>query len=138
MSNFTDSFLSANTGSFPSEQLPSLRERLSQLDDSQANQVIAAANVKNPTTALILSIFLGGFGVDRFYIGNTGLGIGKLLTTVLLAVITLGLSLSVTWIWVVIDWFLIINATKKANLVAINNALATMTVPSATTEANEG
>ncbi|UJD03087.1 NINE protein [Streptococcus infantis] len=138
MSNFTDSFLSANTGSFPSEQLPSLRERLSQLDDSQANQVIAAANVKNPTTALILSIFLGGFGVDRFYIGNTGLGIGKLLTTVLLAVITLGLSLSVTWIWVVVDWFLIINATKKANLVAINNALATMTVPSATTEANEG
>ena len=138
MSNFTDSFLSANTGSFPSEQLPSLRERLSQLDDSQANQVIAAANVKNPTTALILSIFLGGFGVDRFYIGNTGLGIGKLLTTVLLAVITLGLSLSVTWIWVVVDWFLIINATKKANLVAINNALATMTVPSDTTEANEG
>ena len=138
MSNFTDSFLSANTGSFPSEQLPSLRERLSQLDDSQANQVIAAANVKNPTTALILSIFLGGFGVDRFYIGNTGLGIGKLLTTVLLAVITLGLSLSVTWIWVVVDWFLIINATKKANLVDINNALATMTVPSASSEANEG
>ena len=138
MSNFTDSFLSANTANFPSEQLPSLRERLSQLDDSQANQVIAATDVKNPTTALILSIFLGGFGVDRFYIGNTGLGIGKLLTTVLLAVITLGLSLSVTWIWVVVDWFLIINATKKANLVAINNALATMTVPSATTEANEG
>ena len=138
MSNFTDSFLSANTGSFPSEQLPSLRQRLSQLDDSQANQVIAAANIKNPTTALILSIFLGGFGVDRFYIGNTGLGIGKLLTTVLLAIITLGLSLSVKWIWVVVDWFLIINATKKANLVAINNALATMTVPSASSEANEG
>ena len=138
MSNFTDSFLSANTGSFPSEQLPSLRQRLSQLDDSQANQVIAAANIKNPTTALILSIFLGGFGVDRFYIGNTGLGIGKLLTTVLLAIITLGLSLSVTWIWVVVDWVLIINATKKANLVAINNALATMTVPSASSEANEG
>ena len=138
MSNFTDSFQSANTGSFPSEQLPSLRQRLSQLDDSQANQVIAAANIKNPTTALILSIFLGGFGVDRFYIGNTGLGIGKLLTTVLLAIITLGLSLSVTWIWVVVDWFLIINATKKANLVAINNALATMTVPSASSEANEG
>ena len=111
---------------------------MSQLDDSQANQVIAAANIKNPTTALILSIFLGGFGVDRFYIGNTGLGIGKLLTTVLLAIITLGLSLSVTWIWVVVDWFLIINATKKANLVAINNALATMTVPSASSEANEG
>ena len=127
MSNFTDSFLSANTANFPSEQLPSLRQRLSQLDDSQANQVIAAANVKNPTTALILSIFLGTLGVDRFYIGHIGLGVAKLL----LAWLTFG-------IWTVIDWFLIINATKKANLTAINNALATMTVPSATTEANEG
>ena len=127
MSNFTDSFLSANTANFPSEQLPSLRQRLSQLDDSQANQVIAAANVKNPTTALILSIFLGTLGVDRFYISHIGLGVAKLL----LAWLTFG-------IWTVIDWFLIINATKKANLTAINNALATMTVPSATTEANEG
>ena len=127
MSNFTDSFLSANTANFPSEQLPSLRQRLSQLDDSQANQVIAAANVKNPTTALILSIFLGGFGVDRFYIGHIGLGVAKLL----LAWLTFG-------IWTIVDWFLIINATKKANLVAINNALATMTVPSASSEANEG
>ena len=127
MSNFTDSFLSANTGSFPSEQLPSLRQRLSQLDDSQANQVIAAANIKSPTTALILSIFLGTLGVDRFYIGHIGLGVAKLL----LAWLTFG-------IWTIVDWFLIINATKKANLVAINNALATMTVPSASSEANEG
>ena len=123
MSNFTDSFLSANTGSFPSEQLPSLRQRLSQLDESQANQVIAAADVKNPTTALILSIFLGTLGVDRFYIGHVGLGVAKLL----LAWLTFG-------IWTIIDWFLIINATKKANLAALNNALATMTVSSA----NEG
>ena len=123
MSNFTDSFLSANTGSFPSEQLPSLRQRLSQLDESQANQVIAAANIKNPTTALILSIFLGTLGVDRFYIGHVGLGVAKLL----LAWLTFG-------IWTIIDWFLIINATKKVNLAALNNALATMTVSSA----NEG
>ena len=127
MSNFTDSFLSANTANFPSEQLPSLRQRLSQLDDSQANQVIAAANIKNPTTALILSIFLGTLGVDRFYIGHVGLGVAKLL----LAWLTFG-------IWTIVDWFLIINATKKANLVALNNALATMTVPTASSEASEG
>ena len=32
------------------------------------------------TTTLILAIFLGSIGVDRFYTGSTGLGIGKLLT----------------------------------------------------------
>ena len=137
MSNFTDSFLSANTANFPSEQLPSLRERLAQLDDAQANQVIAAADVKNPTTALILSIFLGGFGVDRFYIGHTGLGIGKLLVTLLLPIVTLGISLFFTWIWIVVDWFLIMNATKAANFEAINTALATMTAAPATAEVVE-
>ena len=36
--------------------------------------------MKSKTTALILSILVGGLGVDRFYLGYTGMGVLKLLT----------------------------------------------------------
>lgn len=36
--------------------------------------------MKSKTTAIILSVLLGGLGIDRFYLGYTGMGILKLLT----------------------------------------------------------
>ena len=59
---------------------------------------------KNPTTALILGLLLGGMGIDRFYIGKTGLGVGKLVT------------LGGLGVWAIIDWFLIMGATRQRNL----------------------
>lgn len=55
----------------------------------------------NWKTALLLSVFLGHLGIDRFYFGHVGLGIAKLLTLG-------GFS-----IWWLIDIILV--ATKKVN-----------------------
>ncbi|KND31891.1 TM2 domain-containing protein [Streptomyces acidiscabies] len=35
---------------------------------------------KSKIVAGILQIFLGGFGIGRFYVGNVGIGIAQLLT----------------------------------------------------------
>ncbi|CAN5362285.1 hypothetical protein BH11ACT3_BH11ACT3_09490 [soil metagenome] len=57
---------------------------------------------KSRTVASILGFFLGGLGVDRFYLGNIGLGIAKLL----LGWATLG-------IWPLVDWIIILAGSAR-------------------------
>jgi TM2 domain len=45
-----------------------------------AKQVPGLYSSKEYVTALVLSVLVGSLGVDRFYLGYTGLGIAKLLT----------------------------------------------------------
>lgn len=98
--NKINMFLATNAKFFTAAQLADLRNRITELDDSL---LMYTSQLKDPTTALILSIFTGGLGIDRFYIGDTGLGIGKLLTG------------GGCGIWSLIDWFLIMDDTRNKN-----------------------
>jgi len=90
-----------NASKLPPGCIQMLREKLQNCDYTTAT--VALAQLKDPTISLILSICLGGFGVDRFYIGDIGLGVGKLITC------------GGLYIWWLIDIFLIMDATRQKN-----------------------
>ena len=72
-------FMSIHGNKFATENHPMIKRRIEALPDERFDE-ICAINYKSPTTALIFSILLGPFGVDRFYLGEIGKGILKLFT----------------------------------------------------------
>ena len=105
-----DLFLASHAGIFPPMMMWQIHEMLLQAPENKTI-VIQSIDFKNPTLALILSIFVGYLGIDRFYIGDTGQGIGKLLTA------------GGCGVWQVIDWFLIMDATRTKNYRLLSQAL---------------
>ena len=105
-----DMFIMANGKFFEGHHLGQIRERLILIDDSKW-PAIQMLQFKDPTTSLIVSILAGNLGIDRFLIGDTGMGVGKLLTCG-------GLG-----IWAIVDWFLIMGATREKNLLKLQMCL---------------
>ena len=100
--NTVNMFLMTKGKFFRDYNLLEIQDRLRNFSDSRG--VIHTLQFKDPMLLLIVSILVGHFGIDRFMVGDTGLGLLKLLTCG-------GLG-----IWTLVDWFLIMGVTKDKNM----------------------
>lgn len=97
-----DMYIMTNQKYFPEGKIVYLKDKLRTMDDEKFS-LISTIEMKDPTTILLVSIFLGALGIDRFMIGDTGMGILKLLTGGCCGILAL------------VDWFTISKKTKELN-----------------------
>jgi len=105
-----DMFIMSNGKFFESHHVQQIRERLLQVDENRW-AAVQTLQFRDPTMILIVSLLGVSLGIDRFIIGDTGLGVGKLLTCG-------GLG-----IWAIVDWFLIMGATREKNMEKLKQLL---------------
>lgn len=105
-----DAFIMANNKYFQDYQVAPIRDMLLGADDSKW-PLIQTLQFKDPTICLIVSLIGGSLGIDRFFIGDMGLGIGKLITC------------GGFGIWAIVDWFLIMGAARDKNMQKLQTLL---------------
>ena len=74
-----DMYVMTNQKYLPAEKIVFIKQKLLEADEAKF-QLVSAVEFKDPTTILLVSIFLGSLGIDRFMLGETGMGILMLLT----------------------------------------------------------
>ena len=97
-----DQFMMVNGKCFPADAQGIIREKLLSVEGNKADMLMSA-DWKNPTVGFLFAFFLGGFAVDRFWLGDIGWGIVKLVTG------------GAFGIWTIVDWFTASGRTRKAN-----------------------
>jgi TM2 domain-containing membrane protein YozV len=105
-----DLFMMTNGKFFETHYLGWVREQLVMANDD-IWPTLQTLQFKNPDTFIIVSLMGGQLGIDRFLLGDTGMGVGKLLTCG-------GLG-----IWTIIDWFTIMSAAREKNMALFQSAL---------------
>ena len=98
-----DMYIMTNAKYFETSAIPMIRTRLENLSE-ESFMLLQTVDLKDPSISLVVSILLGTLGIDRFLIGDIGMGVLKLLTAGLCGILT------------IIDWFLIMKRTKEKNL----------------------
>ena len=106
-----DMYIMSHAKYFESHNIAFIRDMMLKADDSKFLNV-QTISLKDPTTILIVSLLAGSLGVDRFLLGDTGLGVGKLLTCG-------GLGM-----WAVVDWFMVMGRARELNYELLMRALA--------------
>ena len=97
-----DLYLMMNQKYFPAERIMFLRERLLQMDDDTFMRM-SMVQLKDPTVILIVSLFVGTLGIDRFMLEEPAMGVLKLLTA------------GGCGVWAIVDLFLVMNKTRELN-----------------------
>ena len=105
-----DLFLMTNQKYFPSEKIIYLKDKLKNISDDKYS-LLSTIQLKDPTIVLLVSIFLGSIGIDRFMLGDTAMGVLKFLTGGCCGILT------------IIDWFTIQKKTKEDNFNRIMSVL---------------
>lgn len=106
-----DKFIADKVDKFHFFHLNKIQDALSSADEDKFKKVLAA-NYKNPSIVLLVSLCLGSFGIDRLMIGQPLLAALKLLT------------FGGAGLWAVIDWFRIYNLTKDSNFKLLMDTLS--------------
>jgi hypothetical protein len=107
---FINQFIVTNGHKFKIADLVIIRKKLETLKTEQM-QLLCTVNYLDPTMITIVSVLIGHWGFDRFFIKQIGLGILKLFTG------------GGGGIWTIVDWFRIGGLTKKANMKKFNENL---------------
>lgn len=105
-----DLFIMTKGKYFPEAEIYLIKEKLLAASDSSFTMA-NALSYKDPMIMIVISILGGYFGIDRFILGEVGLGILKLITG------------GACGIWYLIDLFLIMNKTKEYNFRQMMNIL---------------
>ena len=84
------------------------------VDDNLRKQMVFESNSKSVGVAYLLWLLLGGFGVHRFYTGNTASGVAQLL----LLISVVGWLVLIPWL--LIDLVLIPGMVRDKNMEVIN------------------
>ena len=73
-------YIMNNSKYFPADKIEFVRGKIASMNEDQY-MAIASIELKDPSTMLLVSIFGGGLGIDRFMLGDVGKGILKLILT---------------------------------------------------------